>query len=73
MSLWLYLKGHRYQTTRAQRPDSRRLTPIKVASEATNRTAAAVNVGTGVGEKAGAATSFWRMVETFRKWGWFWK
>jgi hypothetical protein len=42
---------------RRQRLASRRLMPIKAAKEATNRIAALVNVGTGTGGKADAATS----------------
>jgi hypothetical protein len=57
----------------SQRLASRRVTPIKPASETTKRMAAAVNAGGRTGEKAGTLTSVWRMAKTFYKMSWFWK
>jgi hypothetical protein len=47
--------------------------PISMPRGTTNRMLADVNVGTGTGEKAGAATSVWRMVKTFKQVSWFGK
>ena len=58
---------------RAQKLASRRLMLIKAPSEATNLIAAHVNVGTGTGAKAGAATSVGGMRNTFNQFSWFWK
>jgi hypothetical protein len=55
----------------SQRLASRRLRPIKAAKEATNRTAACVNVGVATGGKSGAATSVCGMMKTFNEYGWF--
>ncbi len=54
-----------------QRLASRKLTLIRAPSETRNRMAAAVNVGAATGEKTGAATSVWRMMNTFKQFSWF--
>lgn len=41
--------------------------PIRAPRETTNRIKAHVNVGTCTGEKAGAVTSVWRMMNTFKQ------
>ena len=58
---------------RPQSPASSRLRPIRTAKATTNRTAACVNVGAGVGAKTGAATSVGGMMKTFGEFGEFWK
>jgi hypothetical protein len=55
----------------SQRLASRRLMPIRAASEATNLMAAHVNVGADRGEKSGAVTSVWCMINTFKQFNWF--
>ncbi len=45
--------------------------PIRAPSDVTKRIAAAVNVGTGTGEKVGAATLVWCMMNTFKQFSWF--
>lgn len=63
----LYRKRHTRPVIHLQMPASRRLTPIKAASDTTNRRAAAVNIGASTGEMAGAVTWVWRMMNTFKQ------
>ena len=44
--------------------------PIRAASEATNLMVAHVNVGADRGEKSGAVTSVWCMMNTFKQFSW---
>lgn len=55
----------------SQRLASSRLMPISVASEATNLMVAPVNVGAARGEKSGAVTSVWCIMNTFKQFSWF--
>jgi hypothetical protein len=56
---------------RSQRLASRRLMPISMPREATNLMVAPVNVRADRGEKSGAVTSVWCMMNTFKQFSWF--
>jgi hypothetical protein len=55
----------------SQRLATKTLMPIRAPRETTNLMVAHVNVGADRGEKSGAVTSVWCMMNTFKKFSWF--